>query len=131
MSATEPIPVCADKVEKRQEMANSFPRAKNSVSRVSSSPVSGDTASFGAEIRRRSDNFFNSYDTFCEEVLNERPRASTLSLERGRKASESSNNSPDSDNPTPRIDAWLKWRKDRRHSSPNISVNKSQVGSPV
>lgn len=126
MSAAKPIPVGGNKVERPQEMANSFPRQKKTVSRVSSSPVcaAGNTACFGAELRRRSDNFFNSFETFCETIRE--PTASTSSSDEASKSSESS---PESEKP--RIDAWLKWRKNRRHSSPTLALHGDKVGSAV
>lgn len=131
MSASKPISIGAGnkvetRFEKRQEMANSFPRQKKNVSRVSSSPVcaAGDAASYGAELRRRSDNFFNSFDTFCEELT--KPRASTSPSDGGGKSSESS---PDSEKL--RIDAWLQSRKNRRHSSPTLALHGDKVGSAV
>ena len=118
-----------NKSKSREEMANSYPKTKAVVSRTHSTPIfSGDTARFGAELRRRSDNFCNSFELMHEGGTQPRERRSTMSSEEGNSLSESLTDSPVSDKS--KIDAWLEWRKNRRTSLPTFHVD-DPVGSAV
>ena len=136
MSEAKPIPV-EEKPSNIQPKANSLPREKTALSRVTSSPVLvGDTPSIGATLRRRSDLLFHSNEQLRELPKDEtdsgrRSNASTISTssedeERNRSASTTS---PDQ----PSIDAWLQWRKNknnRRNSSPVVNYG-SSLGTSV
>lgn len=130
MSEAKPIPV-EEKPSNIQPKANSLPREKTSLSRVTSSPVFvGDTPSIGATLRRRSDILFHSNEQLPKDETDSgrRSNISTSSEDEERNRS-ASTTSPDQ----PSIDAWLQWRKiknKRRNSSPVVNYG-SSLGTSV
>lgn len=129
MSETKPIPLAQEQSTSTPK-ANSLPRDKTLLRRVSSSPVfASNASSFGAELRRRSDSLFHSSEQLPlimdETDSGRRSNASTISSD-GEEKSTSTTTSPDQAG----IDEWLLWRKNRRNSSPVVITN-SSVGTSV
>lgn len=121
----------AEKPSNPQAKANSLPRQKPAVTRVSSTPLfSRNSSGWGAELRRRSDCLFHSTEQLSspkDETDSGRLRFSSLSSEDEEKnRRRSSTTSPDQ----PRIDAWLEWRSKRHNSTPALNLS-SSVGTSV